>query len=115
MNATKPQPSAMKWRYFRQSLFFGVVRLAALAVTLALLGIIAFLLVNGFSAISWSFLTLPPADSMTRGGIMPAIVGTFYLTVGAIVVALPPWGGLGDLPDRIRQAGPPNPGHPHRP
>ena len=26
---------------------------------------------------------------MTKGGIMPAIVGTFYLTVGAIAVALP--------------------------
>ena len=32
---------------------------------------------------------MPPTDSMTKGGIMPAIVGTFYLTVGAIVVALP--------------------------
>jgi phosphate transport system permease protein len=28
-------------------------------------------------------------DSMTKGGIMPAILGTFYLTVGAIFIALP--------------------------
>ena len=86
---TETQASFMKWRYFRQSLFFGVVRLSALIITLALLGIIAFLLVNGIRAITWDFLTLPPTDSMTKGGIMPAIVGTFYLTVGAIVVALP--------------------------
>jgi phosphate transport system permease protein len=79
----------MKWRYFRQNLFFGVVRLSALIITLALLGIIAFLFVNGIRAITWDFLTLPPTDSMTKGGIMPAIVGTLYLTVGAIVVALP--------------------------
>ena len=79
----------MKWRYFRQGLFFGVVRLSALVITLALLGIIAFLFYNGIRAITWDFLTLPPTDSMTKGGIMPAIVGTFYLTVGAIVVALP--------------------------
>ena len=79
----------MKWRYLRQSLFFFVVRLAALVITLALLGIIAFLVVNGWRAISWDFLTLPPTDAMTKGGIMPAIIGTLYLTVGAIAVALP--------------------------
>lgn len=79
----------MKWRYFRQSLFFGVVRLSAFVITLALVGIIAFLLVNGYRAVTWDFLTLAPTDSMTRGGIMPAIIGTLYLTVGAVVVALP--------------------------
>ena len=79
----------MKGRYLRQSLFFGLVRLSALLITLSLLGIIVFLLVNGYRAISWDFLTLPPTDSMTRGGIMPAIVGTLYLTVGAIALSLP--------------------------
>ncbi len=83
------QASFMKWRYFRQTLFFGIVRLAALLITLALLGIIAFLVYNGIRAITWDFLTMPPTDSMTKGGIMPAIVGTLYLTVGAIAVALP--------------------------
>jgi phosphate transport system permease protein len=79
----------MKWRYLQQSLFFGVVRLSAFIITLALLGIIIFLLVNGFRAITWDFLTLPPLDSMTKGGIMSAFVGTFYLTVGAVFAALP--------------------------
>lgn len=79
----------MKWRYLRQSLFFGIVRLSALSITLALLGIIVFLAYQGIGAITWDFLTLPPTDSMTKGGIMPALVGTLYLTVGAIVVALP--------------------------
>ncbi len=87
--STLTQAAFMKWRYFRQALFFGVVRLSALIITLALLGIIAFLIANGYRAITWDFLTLPPLDSMTKGGIMPAIVGTLYLTVGAICVALP--------------------------
>jgi phosphate transport system permease protein len=52
-------------------------------------GLIFYIVVNGLPAISWDFLTLPPMDSMTKGGIMPAILGTFYLTVGAISVALP--------------------------
>lgn len=79
----------MKWRYFRQGLFFGIVRLSALIIALALLGIIAFLVFNGLRAVTWDFLTLPPTDAMTKGGIMPAIVGTFYLIVGAVMVALP--------------------------
>ncbi|MDD5100227.1 MAG: phosphate ABC transporter permease PstA [Syntrophales bacterium] len=81
--------SFMKWRYLRQSLFFGSVRLSALIIALALLGIVAFLIAHGYRAITWDFLTLPPTDSMTRGGIMPAIIGTFYLTIGAIAIALP--------------------------
>jgi phosphate transport system permease protein len=81
--------SSLKWRYLKQQLFFGVVRLSAFVITLALLGILAYIFVNGFRAITWDFLTLAPTDSMTRGGIMPAIVGTLYLTVGAIAAALP--------------------------
>mgnify|MGYP003587271709 CR=1 FL=1 len=78
-----------KGRYLRQSLFFGIVRLAAFLITMVLLGILFFLFVRGLGAVSWEFLTQPPTDSMTKGGIMPAIIGTFYLTLGAIVVALP--------------------------
>jgi len=79
----------MKWRYFRQHVFFTVVRLSAMLIAAALGGIIIYVVVNGISVISWDFITLPPTDSMTKGGIMPAILGTFYLTIGAIAVALP--------------------------
>jgi phosphate transport system permease protein len=82
-------PSYMQWRYFKQKLFFGVVSLSALIISLALLGILAYVFMHGFRAVTWDFLTLPPTDSMTKGGIMPAIVGTLYLTVGAISIALP--------------------------
>jgi phosphate transport system permease protein len=83
------QLSYMKWRYITQSIFFSVVRLSALMLTLALVGLLVFIFMNGFRVISWDFLTLPPTDSMTKGGIMPAILGTIYLTLGAIIVALP--------------------------
>ena len=79
----------MRWRYLKQTLFFGVVRLSQLVISVALLGILAYVFFHGFRAVTWDFLTLPPTDSMTRGGIMPAIVGTLYLTAGAIAVALP--------------------------
>ncbi len=87
--AIKARFTVSKSRYMRQALFFGLVRLVAFIITATLLGIIAFLLYYGISAITWDFLTLPPTDSMTKGGIMPAIIGTAYLTIGAISVALP--------------------------
>lgn len=86
---TVPQNSSMKWRYLKQSIFFGMVRASALIITLVLSGIIFYILYNGIGAISWEFITRPPTDSMTKGGIMPAILGTVYLTVGAIAVGLP--------------------------
>jgi len=59
-------------------------------ITLFFLGaIIYFISVRGFKVISWEFLTQGPRMGMTQGGIAPAIVGTFYLTLGAILFALP--------------------------
>jgi phosphate transport system permease protein len=83
------RPSRLKWRYLKQTLFFGLLRASALIIAAALGGILIFIALNGFRAVNWAFLTQFPIDSMTRGGIMPAIVGTLYLTVGAIAVALP--------------------------
>ncbi|MBN2178702.1 MAG: phosphate ABC transporter permease PstA [Deltaproteobacteria bacterium] len=79
----------MKIRYMKQSLFFMAVRSSALVIALAIFAFLIYIFLNGVEAISWEFLTEPPRDSMTKGGIMPAILGTMYLTVGAIVVALP--------------------------
>jgi phosphate transport system permease protein len=81
--------SSVKWRYFKQNLFFTVVRLSAAIIALALGGLLVYIFVHGWESLSWAFLTQPPTDAMTKGGIFPAIIGTFYLTLGAISVALP--------------------------
>jgi phosphate transport system permease protein len=61
-----------------------------MVVTLLTLGaIIYFIAVRGFGVMSWSFLTQPPRLAMTAGGIAPVIVGTLYITLGAIIFALP--------------------------
>jgi phosphate transport system permease protein len=39
--------------------------------------------------ISWEFLTQPPLNAMTQGGVAPAIIGSLYLTVTAILFAFP--------------------------
>ncbi|MEW6670307.1 MAG: phosphate ABC transporter permease PstA [Thermodesulfobacteriota bacterium] len=55
----------------------------------ALLIIVYFMLSKGWRAINWAFLTQPPMDSMTRGGILPCIVGTLGLSIGALAIAFP--------------------------
>ena len=76
-------------RHLSQNLAFTVFRLIMLTVLAALGGILIYVFIHGISAISWEFLTAEPTNSMTAGGIFPAIMGTLYLTVGAILVALP--------------------------
>ncbi|NPU84531.1 MAG: phosphate ABC transporter permease PstA [Syntrophaceae bacterium] len=81
--------SSLRYRYVKQHAFFGLVRLSAFVLALALGGILAYIIIHGIGALSWEFITQPPREAMTKGGIMPAIVGTLYLTVGAIAVGLP--------------------------
>ena len=79
----------MRWRYFKQKLFFSVISLSAGLLILSLGGLLTYIFIHGYQAITWEFLTQPPRDSMTKGGIMPAILGTLYLTLGAVCVSLP--------------------------
>jgi len=64
-------------------------RFAAAINGLALVIIVYFILANGWKAINWTFLTQPPMDSMTKGGILPCIIGTVCLCIGAMAVAFP--------------------------
>lgn len=84
-------PVSTRKRHWTQSGVFGLFRLAALINGFALLFIVGFLLLNGWKAINWTFLSQAPMDSMTRGGILPCIIGTVLLSFGAMVVAFP-WG-----------------------
>lgn len=60
----------------------------AIAVVPVLL-IIIYTIINGASAVSWGFLTQFPSQAGKAGGILPAIVGTFYLMLGTLLFALP--------------------------
>ncbi|MCP4116658.1 MAG: phosphate ABC transporter permease PstA [Desulfobacteraceae bacterium] len=79
----------MNRRKIVQAIGFGLLRSAALINGLALAVIVWFMVSRGWGAISWEFLTRPPTDSMTRGGIFPCIVGTACLMGVAFLVALP--------------------------
>lgn len=86
--ARQRMPDA-KGRYYKQSLMFGALRLAAALNVLALAGVCLFLVVNGAPALSWEFLSQSPSNMMTEGGILPCIVGTLLLALGAMLVAFP--------------------------
>lgn len=76
-------------RQLAQSIAFFAIRSSAVIIGAALAIMLGFILVRGYKAINWTFLTQPPIEAMTKGGIFPAILGTFYLTLGAILIALP--------------------------
>ncbi len=66
--------------------FLGV----ATAVTVTpVLFIIIYTIVKGGGALSWDFLVQFPSQAGRAGGILPAIIGTFYLMLGTLVFALP--------------------------
>jgi len=51
--------------------------------------ILVIIIQKGLPAINWQFLSDIPRQGMRAGGIFPAIVGTVYLVIGAIIFALP--------------------------
>jgi phosphate transport system permease protein len=72
-----------------QRIAFTATALCIIGVLLAL-GVILFnIFFNGLPYLTWEFLTLPPSNLGRSGGILPAIVGTLYLVIGAIAIALP--------------------------
>ena len=81
--------SLLRRRKLIQVAVFGLFRLSAAINGIALLIVVYFLVARGWRAINWTFLTQPPREAMTEGGILPCIVGTLCLSLGAILVALP--------------------------
>ncbi|WP_408636031.1 phosphate ABC transporter permease PstA [Phocaeicola acetigenes] len=68
---------------------FACFRMLSYGVALLLFFILGFILVKGIGVINWEFLTEAPTDGMTKGGIWPAIVGTFYLMIGSALFSFP--------------------------
>jgi phosphate transport system permease protein len=67
------------------SLLFG----AMLAVVVPIILILIYMVASGYSVISWEFISQAPSQAGRAGGILPAIVGTAYLMLGTILIALP--------------------------
>ncbi len=68
--------------------FWGMT-LMAIATVVPIVMIVGFVFAQGIPGISLEFLTAMPRDGMRAGGIFPAIIGTFWLTLGTAIVAVP--------------------------
>lgn len=76
-------------RNLTQRLGFGLLTVMTLATVTPIILVIAYIIVQGAPAISLEFLTSAPYNGMRNGGIMPAIVGTLYLTIGTAIFSVP--------------------------
>ncbi|MCB0091755.1 MAG: phosphate ABC transporter permease PstA [Caldilineaceae bacterium] len=70
-------------------LMIGLVSLVATIVVIPIVLVIIYVVYNGIGAISWEFLTAAPRNGMREGGIMPALLGTVFLTFGTAIVSFP--------------------------
>jgi len=68
---------------------FSMLGLTTLAVILVLVFILFDIFSKGISVISWEFITDKPRRGMTEGGIWPAIVGTFWVSLVTVFFSVP--------------------------
>jgi phosphate transport system permease protein len=89
-NAAMFQASSLNHRNARvQSLYrmlFGLMTLLLIAPVLIILGT---LIHKGGGAISWEFLFTAPTDGMRTGGVLPALLGTVWLVMVALLLSVP--------------------------
>jgi phosphate transport system permease protein len=76
-------------RHFTERAGFTLITLMAVATVLPIVAVVLYILIKGGPAISLEFLTGFPYDGMRAGGILPAIIGTVYLTIGTAVFSVP--------------------------
>ena len=76
-------------RFTIQRLGIGLLVLVTIAVVVPIILVIGVIVVKGLPALTAEFLFTAPRSGMREGGIWPAIVGTFWLTVGTAIFSVP--------------------------
>ena len=92
MNGSTSKPagfSPARLRTLAQKIGFAGLTLIALLTVIPIVVVVGYIFVQGAPAVSLEFLTAFPHDGMRAGGILPAIVGTFYLTLGTALFSVP--------------------------
>ncbi len=78
-----------KWRDFEQHLGFFMLRFSAIIIIAVLLFILYDIFSKGIGVVNWQFITDKPRKGMTEGGIWPAIVGTFWVSLVTVIISVP--------------------------
>ena len=74
----------------KQRVGFAILAICTVVTVLTIIALGVYILLQGLPGISWEFITRMPSDGMRAGGILPAILGTFYLTLGTALFSIPP-------------------------
>jgi phosphate transport system permease protein len=73
----------------KDKFIYALFWLSGLIIVGILVGIIGYVVVKGASSVNMEFLLQPPRRAGSEGGISTTIVGTLYLTVLALFLAVP--------------------------
>ena len=76
-------------RHVAQRIGFTVITLMALLTVIPIVAVVIYIFLQGLPAISAEFLVGFPREGMRAGGILPAIIGTIYLTIGTAIFSVP--------------------------
>ncbi len=76
-------------RHLIQRAGFAGLLLATFVTVAPIILVVGLILWRAAPALSLEFLAASPREGMRAGGILPAIVGTFWLTLGTAAVAVP--------------------------
>lgn len=83
-----PAPSA-RTRRNTDRVLIGLLGMSVVLIVAILAVIVGNIAANGMRQVTWEFLSKPPRDGLTAGGILPAIVGTAALVLLMSVAAVP--------------------------
>jgi phosphate transport system permease protein len=76
-------------RHMIQRLGISLITLIAVLTVIPIIAVFGYIIGKGTPALSWEFLSTMPSQGMRAGGILPAIIGTFYLTLGTAIFSVP--------------------------
>ena len=76
-------------RQQKQLFGFSLLTIMTFLTVIPIVGVVFYILILGLPAINLEFISGFPREGMRAGGIWPAIVGTFYFTLGTATFAVP--------------------------
>ena len=76
-------------RYTMQKVAFSLITAAGISVVIPLVLVIGYIVAQGIGALGWEFISAMPRNGMREGGILPALVGTVWLTIGTALTSIP--------------------------
>ncbi len=76
-------------RQLKETITIQLLRFTTYAIVCVVGYILLDIIRHGLPVLNWAFLSEMPRRGGSEGGILPAIVGTLYLTLGTVAIALP--------------------------